>query len=58
MSSTVRLHPFEGDQLDSLRSYRVLDTEPDPAIDALTALAATACRTPVACGVPEVGWAV
>jgi EAL domain-containing protein (putative c-di-GMP-specific phosphodiesterase class I) len=46
--STVRLHPYEKDRLDSLYSYQVLDTPPDPAIDALTRLAAQICDTPFA----------
>lgn len=44
----VRGHPMEQDRLDSLRSYGVLDTPPDPAYDALTALAAQVCGTPMA----------
>jgi EAL domain-containing protein (putative c-di-GMP-specific phosphodiesterase class I) len=46
--STVRLHPYEKDRLDSLYSYQVLDTGSDPAIDALTRLAAQVCETPFA----------
>ena len=46
--STVRLHAQEKDRLDSLYSYRVLDTGADPAIDALTRLAARVCETPFA----------
>lgn len=44
----VRLHPNEKDRLDSLHSYAVLDTEPEPAFDALTRLAARVCGTPLA----------
>jgi EAL domain-containing protein (putative c-di-GMP-specific phosphodiesterase class I) len=46
--SSVRLHPYEKDRLDSLYSYQVLDTASDPAIDALTRLAAQVCDTPFA----------
>jgi two-component sensor histidine kinase len=38
----------ESDRLAALRSYRVLDTPPEPAFDALVQLAARACRTPMA----------
>jgi EAL domain-containing protein (putative c-di-GMP-specific phosphodiesterase class I) len=38
----------EDDRLESLRSYGVLDTEPEPAYDELTALAAFVCSTPMA----------
>ena len=41
-------HPNEKDRLDSLYSYAILDTEPEPAFDALTQLAARVCRTPMA----------
>lgn len=44
----VRAHPMEQDRLDSLCSYGVLDTPPDPAYDAVTALAAQLCDTPMA----------
>ncbi len=44
----VRTHPNEKDRLDSLYSYAILDTEPEPAFDALTRLAARVCRTPLA----------
>jgi EAL domain-containing protein (putative c-di-GMP-specific phosphodiesterase class I)/putative methionine-R-sulfoxide reductase with GAF domain len=44
----VRIHPNEKDRLDSLYSYDILDTEPEPAFDALTRLAARVCRTPMA----------
>jgi EAL domain-containing protein (putative c-di-GMP-specific phosphodiesterase class I) len=44
----VRPHPNEKDRLDSLYSYDILDTEPEPAFDALTRLAARVCRTPLA----------
>ncbi len=46
--SAARLHPNETDRLDSLHSYHVLDGGPDPALDALTRLAAGLCRVPVA----------
>ncbi len=38
----------ESDRLAALRSYRVLDTPPEPAFDDLVELAARACQTPVA----------
>ncbi|PVE22166.1 histidine kinase [Microvirga sp. KLBC 81] len=38
----------EHDRLAALRSYRVLDTPPEPAFDDLVQLAARACQTPVA----------
>lgn len=44
----MQLHAHEQDRLESLRSYRVLDTAPEPAYDALTRLAALVCSTPVA----------
>ncbi len=44
----VRGHPMERDRLDSLRSYGVLDTPADSAYDAVTALAAQLCGTPMA----------
>lgn len=42
----VRPHPYEHDRLDSLRSYGVLDTAPEPAYDELVALAAELCGAP------------
>jgi EAL domain-containing protein (putative c-di-GMP-specific phosphodiesterase class I) len=47
-SEFVRLHPHEHDRLDSLASYGVLDTPPETTYDALTALAARLCGTPIA----------
>ena len=44
----VRTHPNEKDRLDSLYSYAILDTEPEPSFDSLTRLAARVCRTPLA----------
>lgn len=44
----VRGHPMEQDRLDSLRSYGVLDTPAEPGYDAVTALAAQVCGTPMA----------
>ena len=41
-------HPREKERLASLRSYRVLDTRPDPALDAITAAAARALGAPAA----------
>jgi GAF domain-containing protein len=38
----------ESERLAALRSYRVLDTPPEPEFDALVQLAARACQTPVA----------
>jgi serine/threonine protein kinase len=35
-------------RLAALRRYRVLDTDPDPALDDLTALASFVCGTPIA----------
>ncbi len=46
--TAVRLHEHEADRLESLRSYGVLDTTPDPRFDALAELAARVCGTPVA----------
>jgi two-component sensor histidine kinase len=45
-----QLHPAwtESDRLAALRSYRVLDTPPEPEFDDLVQLAARACQTPVA----------
>jgi len=42
------LHPREAERLASLRSYQVLDTGPDLALDALATAAARALGTPVA----------
>jgi len=44
----VRHHHAEADRLDSLASYGVLDSAAEPAYDALTALAALLCDTPIA----------
>jgi EAL domain-containing protein (putative c-di-GMP-specific phosphodiesterase class I)/putative methionine-R-sulfoxide reductase with GAF domain len=44
----ARTRPNEKDRLDSLYSYAILDTEPEPAFDALTRLAARVLRTPMA----------
>jgi GAF domain-containing protein len=38
----------ETDRLAALRSYRIIDTQPEPAFDDLVQLAARACQTPVA----------
>ena len=38
----------EAERLESLRSYDVLDTEPEQAMDDLTDLASRVCRTPIA----------
>ncbi|HZA93621.1 MAG TPA: HWE histidine kinase domain-containing protein, partial [Gemmatimonadales bacterium] len=40
--------PNERDRLAALRSYRVLDTPPEPEFDALVQLAARGCQAPVA----------
>jgi len=37
----------ESDRLAALRSYRILDTSPEPAFDSIVQLAARICRTPV-----------
>src|SRR5487761_1846514 len=47
-ASDVWLHHAEADRLGSLASYKVLDTSPEPAYDALTALAARLCDAPAA----------
>ncbi len=44
----VRLHVAERDRLDSLDSYDVLDSAPEPTYAAITTLAARVCRTPIA----------
>lgn len=44
----IHFHPDELDRLDSLASYAVLDTPPEAAYDALTALAARLCEAPMA----------
>jgi EAL domain-containing protein (putative c-di-GMP-specific phosphodiesterase class I) len=44
----VIMHPHEGDRVESLRSYGVLDSAAEPAYDALTELAAMICDTPIA----------
>jgi hypothetical protein len=38
---------FEQNRLDSLRSYGILDSEPEPMFDRLAALAARVCGTPI-----------
>lgn len=38
----------ESDRLAALRSYRILDTSPEPAFDDLVQLAARACQAPIA----------
>jgi GAF domain-containing protein len=45
-----KLLPFwnESDRLAALRSYRVLDTPPEPEFDALVQLAARVCGAPMA----------
>ncbi len=42
------LHPHEADRLESLRSYGVLDTPPEPVYDNLARVAAQLCETPMA----------
>lgn len=44
-SQQVRVHPHEHDRLDSLASYKALDTMADPRYDAVTILAARLCGT-------------
>jgi len=46
-SSEVLLDAAERRRLDALRSYDVIDPEPQPQLDRITALAATLCRTPI-----------
>lgn len=45
-----QLHPSwtESDRLVTLRSYRVLDTPPEPTFDNLVQLAASTCQAPIA----------
>ena len=43
-----RLHVHEADRLESLHSYRVLDTRPEAGYDDLVMLASKLCRTPMA----------
>ena len=38
----------EADRLEALRRYKILDTEPEPALDELTRLAAEICCAPIA----------
>ena len=44
----VWLHRLEEDRLDSLASYKILDTAPEAAYDAAARLAAVVCDTPAA----------
>jgi EAL domain-containing protein (putative c-di-GMP-specific phosphodiesterase class I) len=44
----VRLHSAERDRLDSLASYDVVGTGPQPELAAVTALAAEVCDVPIA----------
>ena len=44
----MQLALAESERLAALRSYRVLDTPPEPEFDDLVQLAARACQTPVA----------
>jgi GAF domain-containing protein len=48
LAAGVRPHLHELDRQDSLASYAVLDTLPEVAYDALTALAARLCDAPIA----------
>lgn len=48
LAAGVRAHAHEVDRQDSLASYGVLDTLPEVAYDALTALAARLCGAPIA----------
>ncbi len=43
-----RLPSSERARLDELRSYQILDTEPDPTLDGITRAAASLLRTPIA----------
>lgn len=47
LAAGIRSHPHERDRLDSLASYAVLDSPPEAAYDALTALAARLCDAPI-----------
>ncbi len=40
--------PLESARLDELRSYQILDTEPDPTLDGITRAVASLLRTPIA----------
>ncbi len=44
----MRVHRQEQDRLDSVRSYEVLDTAPEPGYDATVKLAAQMCKAPIA----------
>lgn len=48
LAAGVRPHPHERDRQDSLASYAVLDSGPEAAYDAITALAARLCDAPMA----------
>src|SRR5438045_9165711 len=40
--------PNESERLAALRSYEILDTEPEKSFDDLTSLASHVCETPIA----------
>lgn len=46
--SIPRLPPHEVNRLEALQGYKILDTDAEQAFDALTALAAYICGTPIA----------
>jgi diguanylate cyclase (GGDEF)-like protein/PAS domain S-box-containing protein len=46
--SIPRLAPHEVNRLEALQGYKILDTDAEQAFDALTALAAYICGTPIA----------
>jgi hypothetical protein len=48
VNNKMQLALAESERLAALRSYRVLDTPPEPEFDDLVQLAARACQTPVA----------
>ena len=44
------MEAIEQARLRALRSYKILDTDPDKAFDDLTILASHICETPIAYG--------
>ncbi len=49
MASGADIPPsFEASRLEALRSYQVLDTDPEPSYDDITELASELCGTPIA----------
>ncbi|NDU99730.1 histidine kinase dimerization/phosphoacceptor domain -containing protein [Pseudoroseicyclus tamaricis] len=41
-------HPLQGDRLDLLEAYGILDTEPEEEFDSITRIAAAVCKVPTA----------